>query len=106
MIGAIPALFTNCTGGGAGKDTLTESAVQTDLTIKDSFFDLSLAQWSRHKTLFSGQMTNMDFPGRANNDFDIDVVEYVSVFFTKRSKTRPTCRNSCSVAATSASAIT
>lgn len=45
------------------------------------FFNISLAQWSLHKALFDKQMTNLDFPVRSKNEFGIDAVEYVSVFF-------------------------
>ncbi|MEJ5963711.1 TIM barrel protein [Pedobacter immunditicola] len=50
---------------------------------KKEFFKISLAEWSFHKALFAGKMTNMDFPLIAKNDFGIDIVEYVSVFFKK-----------------------
>jgi Xylose isomerase-like TIM barrel len=51
------------------------------------FFDISLAEWSLHKAIFSGQMSNLDFPAKAKNDFGIDIVEYVNVLFgTKTAK--------------------
>jgi len=50
---------------------------------KKEFFKISLAEWSFHKALFAGKMTNMDFPLIAKKDFGIDIVEYVSVFFKK-----------------------
>ena len=51
---------------------------------KKDFFQISLAQWSFHKALFAGKMTNLDFPLKAKNDFDIHIVEYVSPFFKKK----------------------
>ena len=51
------------------------------LQRKNDFFEISLAQWSLHKALFAGKLTNMDFPLKAKRDFGIDIVEYVSVFF-------------------------
>jgi len=51
---------------------------------KKEFFSISLAEWSFHKALFAGKMTNMDFPLLAKNDFGIDIVEYVSPFFKKK----------------------
>lgn len=45
------------------------------------FFDISLAQWSLHRSLFSGKLSNMRFPEKAKREFGIDIVEYVSVFF-------------------------
>ena len=50
---------------------------------KKEFFDISLAEWSFHKALFAGKLTNMDFPLKAKNEFGINIVEYVSVFFKK-----------------------
>ena len=51
---------------------------------KKEFFSISLAEWSFHKALFAGKMTNMDFPLLAKKDFGIDIVEYVSPFFKKK----------------------
>ena len=45
------------------------------------FFDISLAQWSLHKTLQSNKITNLDFPRIAREKFDLAAVEYVSTFF-------------------------
>lgn len=45
------------------------------------FFKISLAEWSLQRTLFSGKLTNMDFPAKAKNDFGIHAVEYVNQFF-------------------------
>lgn len=45
------------------------------------FFKISLAEWSLHKTLFAGKMTNMQFPEIAKNVYGIDAVEYVNAFF-------------------------
>jgi sugar phosphate isomerase/epimerase len=44
-------------------------------------FQISLAQWSLHKALFSGQMDNLDFARAARNDYGIDAIEYVNQFF-------------------------
>ncbi len=49
--------------------------------IKKSFFEISLAEWSLHKTLFSNKITNLDFPLIAKKEFGISVVEYVNQFF-------------------------
>ncbi len=55
-------------------------------TVKKSFFEISLAQWSLHKALFAKQLDNLDFPEKAKNDFGISVVEYVNVFFKDKAK--------------------
>lgn len=51
---------------------------------KKEFFKISLAEWSFHKALFGGKMTNLDFPLRAKKEFGINIVEYVSPFFNKK----------------------
>ena len=52
----------------------------------DSFFTISLAEWSLHKALFAKQMTNLDFPVMARQKFDIGVVEYVNQFFKDKAE--------------------
>ena len=49
-------------------------------------FKISLAEWSFHRALKAGSMTNLDFPKVAKQDFDIDCVEYVNVFFMDKAK--------------------
>jgi len=51
---------------------------------KKEFFKISLAEWSFHKALFAGKMTNLEFPMRAKKEFGINIVEYVSPFFNKK----------------------
>lgn len=53
---------------------------------KKSWFDISLAQWSLHKTLFAGDLKNIDFPELAAKKFDIYGVEYVNQFFKDKAK--------------------
>lgn len=48
-----------------------------------SQFQISLAQWSVHKALESGEITNLDFAKIARTEFDISAVEYVSRGFVK-----------------------
>jgi sugar phosphate isomerase/epimerase len=49
-------------------------------------FKISLAEWSFHRALEAGKMDNLDFPKIAKQDFDIDCVEYVNVFFMDKAK--------------------
>lgn len=44
-------------------------------------FEISLAEFSFASELYTNKMTNLDFPQRAVNEFDINVLEYVSGFF-------------------------
>ena len=76
-----------------GKGILGLSAISllaNNKTMADSsadlFFKISLAEWSLNKTLFSGKLTNMQFPAKAKNDFGIDAVEYVNQFFKDKAE--------------------
>ncbi|MBK1441950.1 sugar phosphate isomerase/epimerase [Parapedobacter sp. ISTM3] len=45
------------------------------------FFEISLAEWSLHRTLFAKKLDNLDFPETAAKTFGIHAVEYVNQFF-------------------------
>jgi sugar phosphate isomerase/epimerase len=45
------------------------------------FFKISLAQWSLRKSLWSGNLTTLDFASTARNIYGIDAIEYVNQFF-------------------------
>ncbi|MBT7959994.1 MAG: TIM barrel protein [Akkermansiaceae bacterium] len=49
-------------------------------------FDISLAQWSVHRTLRAGKLTNLEFPKYAKDKFGILAVEYVNSFMKKQAK--------------------
>jgi len=49
-------------------------------------FGISLAEWSLHRTLRAGKLTNLDFPRVAKEDFGITAVEYVNQFFKDRAR--------------------
>ncbi len=49
-------------------------------------FSISLAEWSLHRTLGSGKMTNLDFPVVARRTYGIDAVEYVNSFFKDKAR--------------------
>lgn len=44
-------------------------------------FRISLAQWSLHRTIFSGELHPLDFPRLAKETFGIEAVEYVNRCF-------------------------
>ena len=55
----------------------------------ESWFRISLAQWSLHKSLGRGGnkvMDNLDFAAKAKKDFGIEAVEYVNQFFKDKAK--------------------
>jgi len=51
------------------------------LGAKKAFFEISLAEWSLHRTINAGELTNMQFPEIAAKKYGIHAVEYVNQFF-------------------------
>ncbi len=49
-------------------------------------FGISLAEWSLHRTLRAGTLTNLDFPRVAKEEFGISAVEYVNQFFKDQAR--------------------
>lgn len=44
-------------------------------------FSISLAQWSLHKMLFAGELSNLEFPAYAKGSCGVDAIEFVNAFF-------------------------
>ena len=44
-------------------------------------FKISLAEWSVHRLIEPGIVTNLDFPRMAKKNYGLDAIEYVSTFF-------------------------
>jgi L-ribulose-5-phosphate 3-epimerase len=53
---------------------------------KKPLFQISLAEWSLHRTLFDKKLDNLDFARTAKNDFGIEAVEYVNQFFKDKAQ--------------------
>jgi sugar phosphate isomerase/epimerase len=49
-------------------------------------FQISLAEWSLHKTLFAGKLNNLDFAATAKQEFGIEAIEYVNQFFKDKAQ--------------------
>lgn len=49
-------------------------------------FLISLAQWSLHRTIRSGDLDHLDFARVAREEFDLDAIEYVNTFFKDRAR--------------------
>ncbi len=49
-------------------------------------FKISLAEWSLHKALFKGELTNLDFPKVAREEYGIAAVEFVNQFFKDKAQ--------------------
>jgi sugar phosphate isomerase/epimerase len=55
-------------------------------TADGPLFRISLAEWSLHRTIFAGQLDNLDFPRSAKQDYGIEAVEYVNQFFKDKAR--------------------
>lgn len=69
-----------------GKDAKTTSDITHGEAEDDLFFKISLAQWSLNKSLFAGELDNLDFPAYSREKFGIHAVEYVNQFFPSADK--------------------
>ncbi|MBR9998990.1 MAG: sugar phosphate isomerase/epimerase [Cyclobacteriaceae bacterium] len=74
------------TTAGLGLLSVAPLGLTIGKTSGDMFFKISLAEWSLHKTLFAGELSNMEFPRKAKNDFGIDAIEYVNQFFKDKAE--------------------
>jgi sugar phosphate isomerase/epimerase len=76
-----------CAEGGDPESTAeTETPAESTSEETPLWFQISLAQWSLHKTLFDGKLDNLDFAAKAKNDFGINGVEYVNQFFKDKAE--------------------
>src|SRR5690606_39794233 len=81
--GVLPASLASCVGGNPKQKSPGErdSLLAGDREEGDLFFKISLAQWSLHRALKSGELDTLDFPANTKNTWGIDAVEYVNQFF-------------------------
>jgi|TARA_Y100000310_G_scaffold145368_1_gene144703 hypothetical protein len=49
-------------------------------------FKISLAEWSLHRALWSGEADHLDFTKIAIRKFGVDAVEYVNTFFFEKAQ--------------------
>ncbi|MGD9645710.1 MAG: sugar phosphate isomerase/epimerase family protein [Pirellulales bacterium] len=49
-------------------------------------FEISLAEWSLHKSLFSKKLDNLDFARVSKEDYGITAIEYVNQFFKNKAR--------------------
>ena len=66
--------------------TTLVDARKVDRTIANDLFDISPAQWSNHRALKGGKMTNMEWPEYTQKTYDIHALEYVNQFFKDKAK--------------------
>jgi L-ribulose-5-phosphate 3-epimerase len=78
--------FLQVSGVAAAGIATTSLTGCATLGASKPWFEISLAEWSLHKALRAGKLTNLDFPKVARRDFDIHGVEYVNQFFKDKAR--------------------
>ena len=53
---------------------------------KEPLFRLSLAEWSLHRSLYTGKIQHLDFPRIAKKDYGFDAIELVNSFFQDKAQ--------------------
>ena len=64
------------------------SAIHLSSCYRNLPFQISLAEWSLHRTIRSEKIDHLDFFKIAKNEFGISAVEYVNVFFLDKAEDR------------------
>jgi sugar phosphate isomerase/epimerase len=85
-MGVVSAGLASCNDSGNTDATAKNDSTPATTTPPAPWFEISLAQWSLHKTLFEKKMDNLDFPAAAKNTYGISIVEYVNQFFKDKAK--------------------
>ncbi len=85
-LGTMGLLGTYACGNSTGKKEEEMSTGSQGTSGADVPFKISLAEWSLHKALFDKKMDNLDFARITREEFDIDAIEYVNVFFFEKAK--------------------
>lgn len=68
-------------GASAGFAAVAMASRSVFAASVDAKFEISLAEWSLHKTLFDKKMDHLDYAMTAKKEFGIEAVEYVNQFF-------------------------
>lgn len=53
---------------------------------KKELFQISLAEWSLHRSIRAGKVNNLDFAKVSKEEFGIDAIEYVNQFFKDKAQ--------------------
>ncbi len=60
------------------------SILALNMSMAQNNFKISLAEWSLHRRIQSGKMTNIDFPRVSREEFGIGAIVYVSILFDRK----------------------
>ncbi len=71
----------------AGISVAALSGCATGQSGRRPWFDISLAEWSLHRTIRDEKkLTNLDFPKVSRQEFGINAIEYVNQFFMDKAR--------------------
>lgn len=76
--------FIKSSALGAGS-LLIYPALKAGL-LQESGLEISLAEWSYHRSIEAGKIDHLDFATKAKNDFGINAVEYVNGLFGSKKR--------------------
>jgi sugar phosphate isomerase/epimerase len=77
------------TGATLGVGTVGQSLLWAATESEAPLYRISLAEWSFHRRIRGGTMTNLDFPGFAKSEYGIEAVEYVNQLFMDKAQDQP-----------------
>jgi len=72
--------------GSGAEDASPAADVAAATAAVAPWFRISLAEWSLHRALMNGEMTNLDFITEAKRTYGVEGVEYVNVFFADKAR--------------------
>ena len=75
--------FLGVAAGLAGSSLFASSSLSRLWAPREPVFEISLAEWSLHRTLRRGDLANLQFPQKARS-MGIAAVEYVNSFFKSK----------------------
>jgi L-ribulose-5-phosphate 3-epimerase len=73
-------------GGAVAAGLLPQAHKLWAADSTEPLFKISLAEWSLHRALKKGELTNLDFPVVAKRDYGIAACEYVNQFFKDKAQ--------------------
>jgi sugar phosphate isomerase/epimerase len=76
-------------GLGAGLAACKTTGSKAEAPVEGRGFSISLAEWSLHRTLYSGKLDPLHFSRAAREVYGIGAVEYVNSFFKDKAQDRP-----------------
>lgn len=78
--------FLQSSAAAVAATSLGGAAFAAPSASQAPLFEISLAQWSLHKTLFGNKMDHLDFAKVSKEEFGILAVEYVNQFFKDKAE--------------------